>query len=54
MLEKLFSATKVGEILPLWLNFKSLGQILEGLFRIWQDADLTLAKMLCFLASFHC
>ena len=47
------SVTRFGEILPLWHNFKSLGQIFEGLFSIWQSFNLTLAKMLCYWASFH-
>ena len=50
----LFSVTRFGEILPLWHNFKSIGQIFEGLFSIWQIIILTLAKMLCYWASFHC
>ena len=48
------SVTRFGEILPLWYNFKSLEQIFEGLFDICQKYKLTLAKMLCYWASFHC
>ena len=38
------SVTIFGEISPLWHNFKSLEQIFEGLFCIWQDFYPTLAK----------
>ena len=50
----LFSVTRFGEILPLWHNFKSIGQIFEGLFSIWQNVDHTVAKMCYNCASFHC
>ena len=46
--------TRFGEISPLWHNFKSLRQIFESLFIIWQNVYFTLAKMLCYWASFHC
>ena len=39
------SVTRCRQILQLWHNFKSLGQNCEGLFRIWQSFNLTLAKM---------
>ena len=37
--------TRFGEISPLWLNFKSLGQIFWGLISNWQNFDPTVAKM---------
>ena len=40
-----FSATRFGEISPFWHNLKSLGQIFDGLFSIWQNFDHTVAKM---------
>ena len=48
------NVTRFGEISPLWLNFKSLGQIFLGLFSIWQNFDHTVAKMFYYLACFHC
>ena len=36
--------TRFGKISALWHNFKSLGQIFEGLFSIWQNYILSLAK----------
>ena len=48
------SVTRFGEIVPLWHNFKSLGQFRLGLFSIWQNVYLTLAKMLCYWAKCHC
>ena len=36
--------TGFGDISPLWHNFTSLGQFLVGLFNIWQNVNLTLAK----------
>ena len=47
------SVTRFGNFLPLWPNFKSLGQIFEGYFSILQNVNLTLAKMLYYLASFY-
>ena len=47
------SVTRFCEIVPLWHNFKKLGQIFEWFFRIWQYFYSTLAKMLCYSASFH-
>ena len=41
-----FSVTRFGEIVPIWYNFKSLGQKFEGLFSIWQNVDPTEAQ--CF------
>ena len=41
------SVTRFAKISPLWHDFKNLGQIIEGLFSIWQKFNLTLAKMLC-------
>ena len=38
------SVTRFGKISALWHNFKSLGQIFEGLFSIWQNYILSLAK----------
>ena len=49
-----FRVTRFGEILPFWHNIKSLGQIVEGLFRIWQNIDPTVEKMFYHWASFHC
>ena len=37
------SVTRFGEISPLWQNFKSLGNFLNGLFSIWQTFVPTLA-----------
>ena len=39
------TATRFSEISPLRHNFKSLGQIFESLFSIWQNVNLTLTKM---------
>ena len=35
------SVTRLGEISPFWQNFKSLRQIFEGLFLIWQNVEST-------------
>ena len=37
--------TRFGEISPFWHNLKSLGQIFEGLFSIWQNIDPCVVKM---------
>ena len=47
------SVTGLSEILPLWHNFKSLGQSFEGLFSIWKKFDPTVARMFYYWASFQ-
>ena len=56
--------TRFGEILPLWQNFTSLWQNVDGLFLIWQNVDglfliwqnvdPILANLLDYWAHFHC
>ena len=41
-----FSVTRFGEISPLWQNFTSLREILDGLFLIWQNVEPSLANLL--------
>ena len=48
----LFSVTRFGEILPLWHNFKSIGQIFEGLFSIWQIIISNFGKNVMLLGKF--
>ena len=48
------SVTRFGKIMPLWVNFKSLWQYFEGLFRIWNFFDHTVAFVFNYWASFHC
>ena len=48
-----YSVTRFGEILPLWHNFKSVGQIFEVCLIFRRFLYSTLAKMLCYYASFH-
>ena len=51
------SACQCGQIwqkIPLWHNFNSLGQFLRVYLVFGQNMNLTLAKMLCHGASFHC
>ena len=40
--------TRFGKFLPLWNNFKSLGQIFKGYLELGKKCNLTLAQMLCF------
>ena len=40
----MISATRFGEISPLWKNLTRLWQYLAGLFRIWQNSGPTLAN----------
>ena len=35
--------TRLGEISPLWQNFKVFGQLLKALFTIWQNFEPILA-----------
>ena len=44
------SVTRFGEISQLWHNFKSLGQMFEGLFSTGQNFDPTVAKMFYYWA----
>ena len=37
----------------IWRNFKILLQFFEGLFTIWRNLELTLAKFLCNWANSH-
>ena len=39
--------TRFDEISPLWQNLKSLWQIFEGKFSIWQNLGPILAKFVC-------
>ena len=39
------SVTRFGEISPLWHDFKNLRQIIDALFSIWQNFNLTLGKI---------
>ena len=48
------SVTRFGKISPLWHNFKSLGEIFQGLFSIWQNFDPTVGKMFYIWVSFEC
>ena len=48
------SATRFGEILPLWQNFTNLRQIFEVLISMWQTFEHTLEKSVCFWANLHC
>ena len=48
------SVTRFGKISPLWLNFKSLGQIFDGLFLNSQTVEPTLANFLHYRVNFHC
>ena len=48
------SVRRFAEKLPLRHYFKSLWQICEGLFSIWQNFDTTVAKMFYHQASFCC
>ena len=41
----IISATRFGEISPLWQTFTSLWQIFDSLFLIWQNAEPTLANL---------
>ena len=40
------SATRFGDISPLWQNFKALWQFVEGLLSIWENFEPTLANVL--------
>ena len=46
------SVTRFGEISPLLNNFKTLGQIFEDLFSIWQHFNLTWAKNMMLFGKF--
>ena len=48
------SVTRMGEILPLWQNFKTLWQSFEGLFSIWQTFEPTLGCICTLKPNFHC
>ena len=55
------SVTRFGDISPLWQNILLLSQNilllwlnLEGLFSIWQNFELSWAKVLCYWANFYC
>ena len=48
------SVTRLGKILPLCRNFKSLKQIYQDSFSIWQNFEHTWAILLCYWAKFHC
>ena len=49
-----FSVTRLGEILPTWIFFKSLGPFIKGLYSIWQNVQPTLANLLYFWANLQC
>ena len=48
------TATRFGEISPLWQNKLRFWQNIDGLFGIWQNFEPALAKELCHWANFHC
>ena len=48
------SVTRFGEISPLWRQFTSLWQIVDGLFLILQNVNPILANLLHNWANFHC
>ena len=49
------SVTRFGKISPLWQNFKTLWESLEGLFSIWHNCKPTyFGKHLFKVANFHC
>ena len=47
------SATRFGEISPLWHKLKCLWQFYEGLFRIWQKLSPTSLNFVYNWAIFH-
>ena len=53
VLEVVGSVTRFGEILSLWLNFRSLWQFPENFFTIVQNLKATLAKKLYNWANFY-
>ena len=46
--------TRFGEIPPLWQNFNTLRQFIEGLVSVVQKFEPTLANLLYYLPNFHC
>ena len=52
--KKKLKSTQWEQCDQIWHSFKSLGQIFEGLFSIWQNFNLTLGRMICYCISFHC
>ena len=49
-----FSVIRLGEISPLWQNFKRLWQYLNGLFSFGQKFELIWQNNICYWAKFHC
>ena len=48
------SVTRFGEISPIWQNFKTIWQLVEGSISVWQTFEAIWENSMCFRANLRC